>query len=53
MQIVFIERMSRIMTVQVDVILEHISIFFFEITWYLEMCRWYLSRVSFIVTFLH
>ena len=39
------------MTFQVDVILEYISLFF-EITWYLEMYRWFLLKMSFIVTFL-
>ena len=51
MHMVFIERMSLIMTFQVDFILEHISLFF-EITWSLEMCRWFFPRMGFIVTFL-
>ena len=37
------------MTFQVDVIPEYTSLFF-EITWSLEICRWFLSRMSFIVT---
>ena len=51
MQIVFIERMSLIMKFHVDVILDHISLFF-KITRSLEMCRGFLLRMSFIMTFL-
>ena len=45
------ENMSLIMTFHVDVTPEYISLFF-EIARSLEMFRWVLPRISFIVTFL-